>query len=162
MFPNQNGIYNSDASTYIIFDYLKKTKHIDFVSKIVLNNKDISINQFGIYSEFNNHFFNLGILPYQSKRINDFVLSNNSENYNVGSGAGRVFSVHNNPSPVCNAQNDCFPGYYLRSQEYQNMCEPLDYREGRLLRDKIQSVDGCTRKLGSNLPDIQQNIVCLA
>ncbi len=79
MFPNQNGIYNSDASTYIIFDYLKKTKHIDFVSKIVLNNKDISINQFGIYSEFNNHFFNLGILPYQSKRINDFVLSNNSE-----------------------------------------------------------------------------------
>ena len=47
-----------------------------------------------------------------------------------------------------------------RSQEYQNMCEPLDYREGGLLRDKIQSVDGCTRKLASNLPDIQQNVFC--
>ena len=92
--------------------------------------------------------------------VYSFVLNNSSENYNVGSGAGRVFSVHNNPSPVCNAQNDCFPGYYLRSQEYQNMCEPLDYREGGLLRDKIQSVDGCTRKLASNLPDIQQNVFC--
>ena len=92
--------------------------------------------------------------------VYNFVINNNNENYNVGSGAGRVFSVHYNPSPVCSAKNDCFPGYYLRSQEYQNMCEPLDYREGGLLRDKIQNVDGCTRRLGSNLPPIQKNIFC--
>lgn len=89
-----------------------------------------------------------------------FIQNYNKENYNVGSGAGRVFSFHNNPSPVCNSENDCFPGYYLRSQEYQNMCEPLDSRYGGLLRDKIQSVDGCTRRLGSNLPPIAENIKC--
>ena len=90
-----------------------------------------------------------------------FVLNNNStETYNVGSGAGRVFSIHKNPAPICNAENNCFPGYYLRSQIYQNMCEPLDYKEGGLLRDKIQSVDGCTRQLGSNLPKLRKNIVC--
>ena len=49
------------------------------MSKIVFNDKDISINQFGISSEFNNHFLKFGILPYQSRRSNDFVLSDHSE-----------------------------------------------------------------------------------
>ena len=92
--------------------------------------------------------------------VGGFMLNNNIEEYNIGSGAGRVFAINYNPSPVCNAENNCFPGYYLRSQEYQNMCEPLDSKEGGLLRDKIKSIDGCSRRLGSNLPPIPENITC--
>lgn len=79
MFPNQNGIYNEDSNTYFVFDYFMNNKHYDFVSKIVLTNKNISINQFGISSKFKNHFLKFGILPYQSSKNNDFVLSQNSE-----------------------------------------------------------------------------------
>ena len=76
MFPNQNGVYDSNANSYIIFDYLKKTKNIDFLFKTVFNENNVSINQFGIGSRFNNHFFKIGILPYQPRKDNDFVLSN--------------------------------------------------------------------------------------
>ena len=76
-------------------------------------------------------------------------------------GYGTVYGVNVNPSPQCDASNNCFPGYYNRTQIYQNMCEPLDTNKRGLLRDKIQLVDGCVKTLGNNMPQPEQNIHCV-
>ena len=59
-------------------------------------------------------------------------------------GYGTVFGVHTNPNPNCNLANDCHPGYYYRSQQYQNMCQPQDYR---LTREPVNLVDNCVKTL---------------
>ena len=74
-------------------------------------------------------------------------------------GYGTVFGLSGNPSPRCTHGNNCFPGYYYRSQIYQNMCSPND--PNGLLRDKIQLVDGCVKTLANNLPQqLEQNLRC--
>ena len=59
-------------------------------------------------------------------------------------GYGTVFGVHTNPNPNCRLSNDCHPGYYYRSQLYQNMCQPKDHR---LTREKVNLVDNCVKSL---------------
>jgi hypothetical protein len=63
-------------------------------------------------------------------------------------GYGTVFGVHTNPNPNCRLNNDCHPGYYYRSQQYQNMCEP---RDPRLTREPINIVDNCVKSLEGNM-----------
>ena len=62
-------------------------------------------------------------------------------------GEGRSFAEFINPIPQCNINNDCFPGYYFRSQIYQNMCEPRDLGP---LKNKTQLIDSCVRTLEFN------------
>ena len=45
----------------------------------------------------------------------------------------------------CTPENNCFPGSYMRSQVYQNMCEPTD--TVHLLKDKRHLRDNCLRSL---------------
>ena len=69
-------------------------------------------------------------------------------------GYGNVYGIHLNPNPRCNSNNDCFPGYYYRSQKYLNMCEPEDKR---LKREKKKLTDNCVRSLEGNMfVDIQE------
>ena len=63
-------------------------------------------------------------------------------------GYGTVYGVHSNPNPNCKSRNDCFPGYYYRSQQYQNMCEPDD---PRLTREPINLVDNCVKSLEGSM-----------
>ena len=63
-------------------------------------------------------------------------------------GYGNVFGIHTNPNPNCRQNNDCFPGYYYRSQQYQNMCEPIDHR---LTREPVSLVDNCVKTLEGNM-----------
>ena len=49
----------------------------------------------------------------------------------------------------CTHENNCFPGSYMRSQVYQNMCEPTD--TVHLLKDRRQLKDNCLRSLGNPL-----------
>ena len=63
-------------------------------------------------------------------------------------GYGNVFGVHSNPNPNCRISGDCFPGYYYRSQQYQNMCEPADTR---LTREKKILIDNCSKSLEGNM-----------
>ena len=63
-------------------------------------------------------------------------------------GYGNVFGMHINPNPNCNINNDCFPGYYYRSQKYLNMCEPEDVR---LTREPINLIDNCVKSLEGNM-----------
>ena len=73
-----------------------------------------------------------------------FVLicvKNNQEYFSVGHGGG--FGQFYKPIPKCNSNNNCFPGYYFRSQSYQNMCEPC---EG-LLKTKRSNNNNCLRSL---------------
>lgn len=65
-------------------------------------------------------------------------------------------SVTCKKSTACTPENNCFPGSYLRSQVYQNMCEPTD--TPHLLRNKVQVRDNCLRSLGNPLNT--QNLEC--
>lgn len=56
----------------------------------------------------------------------------------------------------CTPENNCFKGMPLRSQVYQNVCDPLS--EKGLLRDKKQLTDNCLRSLGN--PYNTENLVC--
>ena len=49
------------------------------------------------------------------------------------------------PNTQCTPETDCFPGNYLRTEIYQNVCPP---KYGVLNREKIQLVDDCQRNLG--------------
>ena len=44
----------------------------------------------------------------------------------------------------CTPENNCFPGSYMRSQVYQNMCEPDD---SRITREPVKVKDNCLRTL---------------
>lgn len=63
-------------------------------------------------------------------------------------GYGNVFSFHSNPNPNCRFNKDCHPGYYYRSQQYLNMCEPIDTR---LTREKKKLFDNCSKSLEGNM-----------
>ena len=63
-------------------------------------------------------------------------------------GYGNVFGVHSNPNPNCKINRDCHAGYYYRSQQYQNMCEPNDTR---LTRERINLIDNCSKSLEGNM-----------
>lgn len=73
-----------------------------------------------------------------------YLIINNKEYFNIQTGVGRSFSNFYPPHPPCLFNNDCFPGYYYRSQYYNNMCPP---RFGQLTKEKIQLRDGCLRSL---------------
>ena len=73
------------------------------------------------------------------------ILNNNKEQF---MGYGNVFSTHINPNPSCKISNDCHPGYYYRSQQYANMCEPSD---SRLTREKINLIDKCGKNLEGSM-----------
>lgn len=58
-----------------------------------------------------------------------------------GPGVGKSFGNYYNPDVVC---KNCFPGSYLRSELYQNVCD----KGLALRRDKISTnFDGCLRNL---------------
>ena len=58
-----------------------------------------------------------------------------------GPGVGKSFGAYHTPQTQC---DNCFPGSYLRSEIYQNVCDNC----GKLRRNKISShFDGCLRKL---------------
>jgi hypothetical protein len=97
------------------------------------------------------------ILCFAVILILTYILSSNSEHM---VGYGTIYGVHSNPSPKCELDNDCFPGFYNRTQIYQNMCEPLDTDRRGLLREKRNVVDGCVKTLGNNLPALPNNIHC--
>ena len=73
-----------------------------------------------------------------------YLILNKNEYFNIQTGVGRSFSDYYPPYPACKFNNNCFPGYYYRSQYYNNMCLP---RFGELTKDKIQIRDGCLRTL---------------
>ena len=73
------------------------------------------------------------------------IFNNKKESF---MGYGTVFGGHSNPNPNCRLNNDCHPGYYYRSQQYQNMCEP---RDPRLTREPINIVDNCVKSLEGNM-----------
>ena len=73
-----------------------------------------------------------------------YLILNKKEYFNIQRGVGRSFSYFYPPYPPCKFNNNCFPGYYYRSQYYNNMCMP---RFGALTKDKIQLRDGCLRSL---------------
>jgi len=56
---------------------------------------------------------------------------------------GKSFGNYYSPQK-CNPVNNCFKGSYMRSQVYQNMCEPKD---SRITREPIKAVDNCLRTL---------------
>ena len=56
----------------------------------------------------------------------------------------------------CRPENDCFKGNYLRSQIYQNVCQP-NYG---LLRQKIPLDDNCQRSLGGKMSAPRKYYVC--
>lgn len=64
-----------------------------------------------------------------------------NEGFSVGYGTS--FSEFITPQP-CSSNNDCYPGYYFRSQQYQNICEPQDMR---ILRKKRDLQDVCVREI---------------
>jgi len=58
-----------------------------------------------------------------------------------GPGVGKSFGNYYIPKTGC---TNCFPGSYLRSELYQNVCD----NGTNLRRDKISTnFDGCLRKL---------------
>mgnify|MGYP001238544399 CR=1 FL=1 len=67
------------------------------------------------------------------------VYNKKKENY---LGYGTTFGNFYKPIPNCKINNNCFPGYYFRSQEYSNLCEP----QSGLLKVKKQLCSSCTRK----------------
>ena len=75
---------------------------------------------------------------------------------NLAANASPVTSVTCKKNTQCTPENNCFPGSYLRSQVYQNMCEPTD--TPHLLRNKVQTRDNCLRSLGNPLNT--QNLEC--
>ena len=63
------------------------------------------------------------------------------ENFSDGPGVGKSFGAFHTPQTQC---VNCFPGSYLRSEIYQNVCDNC----GNLRRNKISPhFDGCLRKL---------------
>ena len=50
------------------------------------------------------------------------------------------------PHSQCTVENDCFPGSYLRTETYHNVCPP---KYGLLNREPTPLVDDCQRNLGS-------------
>lgn len=56
----------------------------------------------------------------------------------------------------CTPENNCFPGSYMRSQVYQNMCEPTD--TVHLLKDRRHLQDNCLRSLA--IPFATKNLKC--
>ena len=56
---------------------------------------------------------------------------------------GKSFGNYYSPQK-CNPVNNCFKGSYMRSQVYQNMCEPTD---SRITREPVQVKDNCLRTL---------------
>lgn len=71
-----------------------------------------------------------------------------NENREKFLGYGNVFGIHSNPNPNCKIYGDCHPGYYYRSQQYQNMCEPNDTR---LTRERINLIDNCSKSLQGHM-----------
>jgi hypothetical protein len=63
------------------------------------------------------------------------------ENFAVG--YGTTFGEFHKPIPNCEFNNNCFPGYYFRSQLYSNMCEP----SCGLLKTKRNIRENCYRTL---------------
>jgi len=51
-----------------------------------------------------------------------YFLKKRYENFNIQTGVKRGFFEVLNPYPVCNSYNNCFPGYYFRSEQY-NLCK---------------------------------------
>ena len=56
---------------------------------------------------------------------------------------GKSFGNYYSPQK-CAPNNNCFKGSYMRSQVYQNMCEPTDTR---ITREPIKTTDNCLRTL---------------
>jgi hypothetical protein len=65
---------------------------------------------------------------------------------------GKSFGNYYSPQK-CNPVNNCFKGSYMRSQVYQNMCEPED---SRITREPIKAVDNCLRTLDDKSCNINQ------
>jgi hypothetical protein len=82
-------------------------------------------------------------------------LNQNKEMFNTGFNYGKSFGEYIAPQD-CTPENNCFPGAYLRSQAYTNVCEP-DY--GLLTRDKVQLKTDCYRTLG-NFPEHKKRFNC--
>ena len=66
--------------------------------------------------------------------------------------------------PNCTPQNNCYPGSYITTQKYSNMCQPIY----GLNRQKIQLRDNCLKNLGKpskelyiaqNLKKPQKNLI---
>ena len=74
------------------------------------------------------------------------ILYNNNINENFSVGYGTGFAQFYKPYPKCDSNNNCFPGYYYRSEIYSNLCEP---QQG-LLKTKRNLNSNCTRQLNKN------------
>lgn len=79
IFYNNNGIYKNRASNYLILDYSYKYKNLNIILKPVFSNSDLILNKIGLEFFHKNHFIKIGVLPYNSLRKNDFILSQNGE-----------------------------------------------------------------------------------
>ena len=56
----------------------------------------------------------------------------------------------------CTPENDCFIGSPLRSQIYQNVCQPI----AGLFKQKIPLRDNCQRSLGGKMSSPKYYYVC--
>ena len=74
-----------------------------------------------------------------------YKIFNLNEGFNIQTGVPRGFSNVLSPYPRCLNSNNCFPGYYLRSELYNNMCSPP--RFGELTKYPISLQNCCLRKL---------------
>ena len=75
------------------------------------------------------------------------IICVSKENFSYGYGKSFGFFYH---PQRCDPSNNCFPGTYLRSQQYHNVCSP---KYGKLNREKIQLQDDCQRNLGNFPPE---------
>ena len=76
------------------------------------------------------------------------VVNNEPKNKeNFYSGPGKAFSEYI-PPQECTPENNCFPGAYLRSQVYTNLCKGNCNAYDRLTREPVNIQDQCFRTLG--------------
>ena len=95
--------------------------------------------------------------------ILNFILHNNDalelfmNNFNKEHFLPSVFGFQQGiPIQPCRPENDCFPGSQMRSQIYQNVCQP----SFGLNRQPIPLVDRCQRTLGGQMSAPRKYYVC--
>jgi hypothetical protein len=94
----------------------------------------------------------IGILHFIMNNNNALELFINKEHFTPG-----VFGFQLGvPIQPCNPSNDCFPGNQMRSQIYQNVCQP----SFGLNRQPIPLDDSCQRTLGGKMSAPRKYYVC--
>ena len=96
----------------------------------------------------------IGILHFIMNNNNALELFINKEHFTPGV-FGFQLGIPLNPYN-CRPEDDCYMGSPMRSQIYQNVCEP----NHGLLRQKIPLNDNCQRTIGGKMSAPRNYYVC--